>query len=322
MVSIFGFEWGLNTTSGADFLFASNVATGGRDILTGQHPLACIELDKNMSEWRAVAEFCRGWVDPNSVLFHGADDVWFEFDVADAISDVLAPSFFFGPRVGLDDHETALARTRAILYAGVEALREGPLRGDLAATLDQFLNILPPHARVFQAGLMLSRVGSPLRLCIDNLKPREIVELARELRGEADASNVTAAIERLGPSVLSIRPSFDIGDGVGQRIGLECYCAVPQRTSESSAWELLLKQLVADEMCSPSRSDMLLCLPSLIRAEDCRDGWPEDSSDVFEAWLGRERAVSIKLHHIKVTLESKRAATAKAYIALEKVWLG
>jgi hypothetical protein len=167
---------------------------------------------------------------------------------------------------------------------------------------------------------MLSRAGSPLRLCIDNLSPREIVDLTRRLRGEADALNVAAIIERLGPSVLSIKPSFDIGESIGPRIGLECYCAIPQRESTSADWKVLLKQLEADEMCSKSRSDTLLSLLPLIRDESYPDGH-EDSTDPLEALFGRKRAVSVKLHHIKVTLESKRSATAKAYIALEKIWL-
>src|SRR5258707_4582971 len=100
-VSLFGFEWTLwEGPSGADLLFAANVSTGGRDILSGRHPLTGFAFDGESAEWHAIAEFCRRWAQSDNPLFYGADDVWFEFDVASGTSGKPAPSFFFGPRVG------------------------------------------------------------------------------------------------------------------------------------------------------------------------------------------------------------------------------
>lgn len=62
-------------------------------------------------------------------------------------------------------------------------------------------------------------------------------------------------------------------------------------------------------------------LKPLIRAADCQPEWPQESSTALEALVRRERGVSMQLHHIKLTVDSTHAASAKAYIALQKVWL-
>src|ERR1022692_4051253 len=127
MVSLFGFEWRLaEGPPGADLLFAANTTTGGRDILASLHPLTHFAFDEGSPEWRAISEFCRRWARPDSALFHGADDVWFEFDVAGVRTGKPAPSFFFGPRLGLANHDSMGPRTKAILQEGYEALLAEP----------------------------------------------------------------------------------------------------------------------------------------------------------------------------------------------------
>jgi hypothetical protein len=321
-VSLFGFEWTLlEGPSGADLLFAANTSTGGRDILAGRHPVTGFVFDQDSPEWQAISEFCRRWAQPGNELFYGADDVWFEFDVAGAGTTRPAPSFFFGPRVGLGNEDTAIARTRAILHEGFGALLGGSIGAAPARTLDQCLEALPRQARVFQAGLMLSRPGSPFRICVDNLSTNETVECVRRLRGEVASSQVAAVIESVERTVLSIKPAFDIAATVGPRVGLECYAAIPQRASLPDAWKPLLDLLADAGICSLERREVLLNLPQIIRSADCCNPWPVDRSAEFQALLGRERALSVKIHHIKLSVESTRPVSAKAYVALENVWL-
>ena len=315
-VSIFGFEWELNSASSADFLFSSNVARGGRDILARAMGSGSAGEKNSSPEWRAIVDFCNIWSDPQSVLFHGADDPWFEFDSSANSAQAYVPSFFFGPRVGLDEPDTALRRTRAILELGVCTLKGGELPRSISETLDRFMDSLPPHARVFQAGLMLSRVNSPLRVCVGNLNLAEIVELTRRLRGDEDAASVTETLERFGPLLLSVKPCFDLEGNVGPRVGLECYCASPQRVSRPQDWQRLLDELVASGMCSHARRDVLLSLAPLVPALQ-----EEGPLNELAALIGRSRATSVKLHHVKVTLEACRHPSAKAYIAAEDVWL-
>jgi hypothetical protein len=316
LISLFGFERPLDDEdAGADILFAANVATGGRDILGGLHPLVSYAVP-----WPPIARFCSRWSTPSSPLYHGADDVWFEIDVGSAEEGpVPPPSFFFGPRLGPDPSVDAAARTRAILHEGFAALLGAPLAAETADCLDRTLALLPRHARIFQTGLMLSRPSRQIRICVDNLSLAESVELVRATRGAAAGDHLAATLGEIGRDVLSLKLALDLGAEIGPRIGVECYAAIPQKHAEPAAWAPLLERLVALGACRASLRDELMALPPLVRAADLPHPWPEE--DPLAALVSRELALEVKLHHVKLTIEEARPTRAKAYIAVERVWL-
>jgi hypothetical protein len=321
LLSLFGFERPLDDDdAAADILFAANVATGGRDILNGLHPLVSYAVP-----WPPIARFCSRWNEVSSPLYRGADDVWFEFDTGSAEKGSAEkgssppPSFFFGPRIGLDPGVDPAARTRAILHEGFEALLGSPLATDTAACLDRTLAILPRHARIFQTGLMLSRPSRQIRICVDNLSAPEIAGLVAATRGGAAGEHLAAALGQIGQDVLSLKLALDLGAEVGPRIGVECYAAIPQRHAAPQAWSGLLATLVALGVCRASLRDALMALPPLVSAADLPAPWPEEDS--LAALVSRELALEVKLHHVKLTVEEERPTRAKAYIAVERVWL-
>lgn len=312
MLSLFGFERPLgDPRAGADILFAANVATGGRDVLAGRNPAV-----RFSAPWAPIARFCERWNEPSSPLHAGADDVWFEYDVGLGVDAAPEPpSFFFGPRVGHAEERSYDAKpaTRAILHEGFSALLGAPLAGATAATLDQCLAVLPRHARIFQTGLMLSRPSRQIRICIDNLSPAEIAGFIHAMRGAEDADQVTRELARLAPGPMLLRLSVDLGEGLGPKIGVECTPRV---------WEPLLDALVADSSCSSEERDALLALPPLVRSRDLPQPWPaEDATEMLAALLARELALAVSLHHVKLTIERGRPTAAKAYVAVERVWL-
>jgi hypothetical protein len=316
LLSLFGFERPLDDEeAGSDILFAANVATGGRDVLNGLHPLV-----RYSAPWPPIAEFCSRWNEPSSPLYRGADDVWFEYDVGSADNGSSPPpSFFFGPRIGPDPSVDAVALTRAIVHEGFDALLGAPLPAETAACLDRALAILPRHARIFQTGLMLSRPSRQIRICIDNLSSAEIAGFVRDTRGAAASDHVAAQIAKIERTVFSTRLAVDVGAEIGPRIGLECYAAIPQKHADPEAWAPLLATLVDDGVCRPALRDALLALPPIVRASDLPEPWPDD--DPLSALLSHEMALSVKLHHVKMTVEEERPTRAKAYVAVERVWL-
>lgn len=313
MLSLFGFERPLDDAeAGADILFAANVATGGRAVLTGGNPAV-----RFSAPWQPIARFCERWNEPSSPLYAGADDVWFEYDVGSAADGPLPPpSFFFGPRVGHAEERAydARAATRAILHEGFGALFGGPLAEETAASLDRCLALLPGHARIFQTGLMLSRPTRQIRICIDNLSSAEIASFVESTRGAADAEHVASALARVeAASPLRLRLAVDLGDGIGPRIGVEC---------TARDWRPLLDALVADGTCLPALRDALLALPPLVRSRDLPEPWPaEDTTEMLAALIARELALVPELHHVKITVERGRPTRAKAYISVQRVWL-
>ncbi|MFT3776424.1 MAG: hypothetical protein QM820_64610 [Minicystis sp.] len=317
LLSLFGFECRLDDDdAGADILFAANLATGGRRILNGRNPWVEFSAQGQPS-WRPIAAFCQRWDDPSSALYEGADDVWFECDVALGAEEV--PSFFFGPRVG--SAPDAVAATRRILLDGFGALLGAPLAGATLACLDRCLALLPAHARVFQTGLMLSRPERQLRLCLDNLSSVETVELVGRVLGAREAACVAETIRAIEPHARSLKLAIDVGAEVGPRVGIECYAVSPRRRADPPAWADLLGALVASGWCLPSRRDALLALRPLLRSSDLRAPWPVDAAAQLSALVGREQALAVKVHHVKLTVEAGHPTRAKAYIAVERVWL-
>lgn len=313
MLSLFGFERPLDDPhAGADILFAANVATGGRDVLAGRNPAV-----RFSAPWHPIARFCERWNEPSSLLYAGADDVWFEYDIGSATGDPSGPpSFFFGPRVGhaADPGYDAKPVMRAILHDGFEALLAEPLAGDTAAALDRCLAVLPDHARIFQTGLMLSRPSRQIRICIDNLSSAGIAELVAATRGAADAEHVARELARVEAATpLIVRLALDLGDGIGPKIGVEC---------TARDWRPLLDLLVGDGACDAGVRDALLDLRPVVRAADLAAPWPsDDTTEMLSALIARELALAIKLHHVKLTIERDRPTRAKGYISVERVWL-
>jgi hypothetical protein len=71
-------------------------------------------------------------------------------------------------------------------------------------------------------------------------------------------------------------------------------------------------------LCTPARQDVLLQLPPLVYPGDARTN---DGVSLLAALVGREWAYSLKLHHVKLTVQPRRATYAKSYVAVQKVWL-
>lgn len=316
IVSIFGFESRLDLDEAAsDFLFATNLTSGGRDFLRKSSEVFSEHFP---AAWQAIENFCGRWADPANVLFTGADDVWFEFDVSSGGAQSRTPSFFFGPRIGLEPDEPPLRKTSRILIEGFLALRGTPLSASLKEELERLLGILPEHARIFQAGLMLSRPDSPIRICIDNLSPSELNDCIRDYHGTECAASVEAALEPFQASLISVKPSFDLGRQKRARVGLECYAAVPQREAKPAAWQPMLRHLKETGLCTRARYDVLLELPPFVPPNESS---LNDGDQLLSSLVGREWGYSLKLHHVKLTVQPGTAPSAKSYIAVQKVWL-
>jgi hypothetical protein len=316
IVSIFGFESRLDSDEAAsDFLFATNLASGGRDLLSKPFEVFSAHFPAG---WQSIVNFCGKWADPANILFAGADDVWFEFDVSSGGAQSRTPSFFFGPRIGLEPDEPPMRKTSRILNEGFLALRGAPLSASLREELERLLEILPEHARIFQAGLMLSRQDSPIRICIDNLSLSELNDCIRNHLGSECAASVMATLEPFQASLISVRPSFDLGRPDSARVGLECYAAVPQREANPGAWQPMLRHLKETGLCTPARYDLLLELPPFVSSNESN---LNDGDHLLSSLVGREWGYSLKLHHVKLTVQPGTASYAKSYVAVQKVWL-
>lgn len=305
LVARFGFECRLDDVAAeADVLFSADVKTGGLEMLAGRHPL--VELPPPAPEWEPLVRLCRRR-EPGSMLARAADDLWVELDTA--AGENPPPSVFFGLRVAGLPGDPA-ASMHEVLEAGFEALLGQPLAHDTRAALGSVIELLPARARVFQAGAMLSRPGSPIRICLDNLAREQIVSLVEAVRGRPEALALGAALDGLTAPAGAVRPGLDVGAGVGERIGLECYGNLPP----------LLERLTHAGLCVPAKRDALLACEGRLREGDA-EPWPAHLAGL-SALLGvsARSVVGWNVHHVKVVCDRGVPVGAKAYVVVWHGW--
>jgi hypothetical protein len=323
LARVIGFECRLGPGDWpADLLFLADVASGGRAILAGGHPWAALPRELLAAPaWRTVQGFSAVWADPGSPLHRGVDDVWFELDLDDPGEEDSgpAPSLFFGPKVAhleaatVDDPERRAQRGSVeILCAALALLRGAPLAGPWRDQLVRCVEALPPSARIFQVGLMLSRPSQPVRLCITNLPAAAISPYLARAGWEDPAAGLDPLLADLAPVAGSIKLTLDVSADVGSRIGLECYPGMDHAWQPGPRWEALLDHLVRRGLATEAKRAALLAFPGLGAA-----------ADDLAALLGgqAERVLVRWLHHAKVTYEPGRLSGAKAYLAVRGDWL-
>jgi hypothetical protein len=240
---------------------------------------------------------------------------WLEFDVAGGA--VPVPSVFVGARKpsaasapeaggGMPASQAWIGRTLAVLRGEVA------LPPALEAQIARVLGALPSAAWIYQAGAMTARAGAPLRLCLRGLPASAVPGFLATVGWRGDAGRV---LSRLGGLVDEVRLGLEISeDGIGSRLGLECYVTADARLG--ARLPALVAALVAHGLCLEANAHALLAWPGLTHERRHAAIWPASlratapgEGNVFRRWV----------HHVKLTIAPTGPPTAKAYIGAENV---
>jgi hypothetical protein len=250
-----------------DLIF--RVERSGAEILAGRHPgvdparlLACGPA------WRAVADFCRAWLDGSGPEWALVRHLWLELDLdspsLDGGAPVPPPSVF----VAFDDGATVGMETGAVLALMervLAPLAPGTLDGDTRARLGGVLDRRPPGAAVPYAGVMLSRPRQAVRLYLSKVAGAAVPGLLNEVGWPEDqgreAAEAVAAMAAAGaPEVGMLH--LDVLEGallprLGVEYTLERHAQIRGRVAEAG----FLDALAARRLCEPARRDALLAWP-------------------------------------------------------------
>jgi hypothetical protein len=337
LTDYFGFECRLGVAAArADILVRTTAAQSGGEILAGRSPaFPLAEPARSHPAWRGIRRFGQRWADPALPLSTGADDVWLEFDVAEAAGpphgdDLPVPSLFFRPRVPLPP-ETAVDRAaayRRLLEAALEALLDEPMPPEVMRRLSLCLERLPPRAVLFQAGVMLSRRVEAVRLCISNVPPPQVTAYLAATGWEGPRDEVDALLATLSGFVDYLTLDLDVGATVQPKIGLECYFTGFRQPETEPRWRIFLEELVARGLCLPTKRDALLAYSGESSEQTDPERWPADLLRVSR-FLGQRTTSALfrALHHVKISYQPGRtdaspALEAKAYLAVFQRWTG
>ena len=315
----FGFECRLGEPDpAADFLFATTIALGGREILGGRHPgIPAPTVLREDPAWARARRFCETWADPMAAIHDRADHVWFEFDIAGPPAARRVPNMFLSPQAP-DAPRSRVALVRETVEEGLQLLAGGSLLPESVRTLHAVLDALPPDAWVFQVGVMGARTPAPARVQVSAIDADAFLETLQALRWSGPIDALGEVIAALRPHVDDITYAVDIHGGLGPKIGLECY--IPD--DDAPRWRAFLGYLVAAGLCLPAKRDALLAFPGVTHERIDPEHWPSHLARTTRLLGGRRVPVLTRCqHHIKVVALDGQAVEAKAYPGVALHWV-
>lgn len=318
ITSFFGFECRLGIKEArADFLICADTNGAGRQILANNdnYLIKLPELLLSDPIWNNIHKFSKDWNRETSPLYERVNNVWLEFDVDRAVTDIPLPSCFFGPE---PIHSTSSSSNlshpqRWITQNALKLLIDRDISPQVESQLFKCIDLLPSEAFVFQIGVMLSRKSDLIRICLRNITPQEILEYLRKIDWKGSFEQLELLLNQISDLTQRIDLDIDVGENVKSKIGLECY--LNRQPKFEPRWKNFLDYLVEKQLCLSEKRDSLLAYPGYIRQKDYRDLWPGNLLKLSQI-LGTEyeRIFFTGLHHIKITYQESKILEAKGYL--------
>ena len=308
--TFFGFECPLDTNNvSADFLFCSTKNTGKNSILAGLHP--SIQMSEELFEdsaWNKVRQFCQEWENRESILYSNLSNIWLEFDIGQQLAP-YSPCMFFGTATA----DNCTVSHSILIQEGLKLLVPEAIEGKRHQTLLKVFDRLPSSVHIFQIGAMLSRKSPAIRLCLRNIEPDEIVATLVDIGWNGDNGNLSNLIKTLMTISKRIDVDIDVGETIGNKIGLECYFGEDQKTL--SLLTNFTDWLVEKQLTSQEKAQGLLSFHCLVHQDSAPQKWP---AHLLHQAASSKTANYLRywVHHIKVVHQKEAPLSAKAYLAI------
>lgn len=228
----------------------------------------------------------------------GASSAWFEFDIAPDAASLPPPAIFLERAEATDAARDAAAERRLL-----DCL--GPGTG---AQVSDWDSRLPPGARLRFAGQMLSRPEPALRLNLTRLSADAALRwLGDHGAGPADAGRFARLFGIGRRTVLAVEAQ---GDGLGERIGVEC------KPGDHAGADALIDWVREAGLCRADSAAAALAWPGATARRDAPERWP---LDLVLASLARgdgaRPALLRQISHAKVTWSGGHPVEAKIYLS-------
>jgi hypothetical protein len=132
-------------------------------------------------------------------------------------------------------------------------------------------------------------------------------------------NKLQSLISNLSEFVDYICLSFDVGESILPKIGLECHLS--KEPKHETRWQLFLDYLVEKRLCSVAKKDAILAWSGFCQKASHPELWPENLTQ-GSLFLGT-RVLSIftrKISHIKIVYEQDNLVEAKVYLWFGHTW--
>jgi hypothetical protein len=323
ITDFFGFECDLgNGRAQADFGVCCRTSHVSQDVLSGERGWDPFSAFHEHTSWHRIRRFCREWAKAGSELYTAVHNIWFEFDIDGSLPQVPLPSVFIGShRLQASDPVTEIEGMQKqgawLTDVALPILAGAALDPALRRQVVRCIGVLPPNARVFQAGLMLARGSQAVRLCLRGIATSQIEGYLRNLDWPGRSIELKGWLDSLELQVERIDLALDVTDRVLPRVGLECYVGATE-----SRLSALLDYLVARRLCTAAEAEGLTSWPATVDETSRPEAWPRDLLTASRELGGTLRSAFVRnLHHVKLDYRPEAPFRAKAYLGVHHRWL-
>ncbi len=315
ITSFFGFESYLNSSKAlADYLFAVSSLSGEREALATlirEKTLPKEFLEKQ--EWRNVCDFVLEWTNKDSVLYKNVLGMWFEFDMVENTTETPVPCIFLHT-LPLRSNSGENGQLHWLTKQALPLVTGKSIPEKIEQNILQVIRNLPPNALVMDAGVMLSRPTSGVRLIITRIQPDQIIPYLKTMGWSEEEEDLSSLVEELSSQVSRLVLHITITEnGIEKKIGLECSFA-PDWYHLEARWESFFEYLVKKGLCRKEKKAAMLEfigieLEDTQRTFDIEEYQPtvKITGDNFSSALVRY------ISHVKLVYEPNHALYAKAY---------
>ena len=265
ITSFFGFESRLNSPEArADYLFAVSSQKGEREALanlirSGELP----EEFMNKPEWQNACKFVLEWVNPDSILYNKVLGLWFEFDMIEKSSETPVPCIFLHTTPLRIDTPEDMKKFTWLTDTALPLLTGHHVSENIERQLLQAVQQLPEGAVLMDAGVMLSRSTSGVRLIIARICPTKIIPYLTALGWSDDNKEVPTLLKELGQQVTRLVLHINITEtGIDSKIGLECSFS-PDLYHLETRWSAFFDYLVKKRVCLPEKKEAAITFPGV-----------------------------------------------------------
>jgi hypothetical protein len=278
----------------ADFEVCADARLSQRGVLLQIHDQLPVTLREH-PVWKQVNAFACQWVDESSPIYQGVQDVWLEFDLVQGKPQLFLPSVFWGPvraysNSGIEHSNGAVNITDQIVRL---LTNHAPTAGFLSM-FSRILDALPRGAGVQYIAVMLGRNPDKVRVCIERMPRKQLVDYLQHLGWKVPADELADVAEWLSDDFVTIPFDMDVDDVIYPRIGIEC------KWEENDPRYLeFLDILVARGLCTAKK----------------RDGIADYRGTSFTFANNEVLGLKRRFLHFKIVCHPGRPVEAKAYLS-------
>jgi hypothetical protein len=268
------------------------------------------------SAWQAVRDYCQEWSELDSFLYQNIDNITLEFDLDEQRSQVPIPCIGLALNQEVGTEKLSLMK----IVEKLSLIRFKHLASShLESNLQRCVNSLPDGARIAGLGLMLSRPTKVVKVVVKEMPPEQFSDYLVHIGWTQPTDCLSALASTFSEFVGSLALSFDIGDTIYPRIGLECFWE--KQPFDEPRWQLFLDHLVERGLCTPAKQNALLTWSGFSQKADHPELWPPNLN-WGDRFLGSQ-AVSVfsrTIYELKIVYEPGKPLEAKAYLVFSHNW--